>query len=188
MMLREQIKSKKKSADTKMIQPRWDEGIRWRFKLATLQSSDPTVPSQCLLIQICHKAALIWTSCTPSAHQHIHFSRAVRSNPVPQHNGNTCSNKTGSFTPCFHSKLLFGCCNNVVNSSKALTTCSNSPMSQLTAAGTLIKPCEPVLLETMAGKYYYTNASQGKLVLILSCAARQYMFTLRAPLWDKRHS
>lgn len=119
-------------------------------------------------------------SCRPSAHQHIHFSQAVRSNPVLQHNGNACSNKKGSFTPCFHSKLLFDCCNNVVNSSKTLTTCSNSPMSQLTAAGTLIKQCEPALLETIAWKYYYINSSQGKLVFILSCAVRQYIFTLRA--------
>lgn len=53
-----------------------------------------------------------------------------------------------------------------MNSSKALTTGSNSAMSPLTAAGTLIKQSEPVLAENLAGKYYYINASEGKLVFI----------------------
>lgn len=39
-------------------------------------------------------------------------------------------------------------------------------MFQPTAAGTLIKQCEPALLETIAWKYYYMNASPGKLDLI----------------------
>lgn len=59
-------------------------------------------------------------------------------------------------------------------------------MSHLTAAGTLIKQCEPVLLETIAWKYYYINASQGKLVFILSCAVRQYIFTLRVRIRHKK--
>lgn len=53
-------------------------------------------------------------------------------------------------------------------------------MSPLTAAGTLIKQSEPVLPENLTGKYYYINASEGKLVFILSRAVRQYIFTLRA--------
>lgn len=73
-------------------------------------------------------------SCRLPAHQHIHFSQPAYCNIVPQHNGNTCSNKKGSFTPCFHSKLLFDCCNSVVKASKTFTTHSNSWMSPLTAA------------------------------------------------------
>lgn len=73
-------------------------------------------------------------SCRLPAHQHIHFSQPAYCNIVPQHNGNTCSNKKGSFTPCFHSKLLFDCCNSAVKASKTFTTHSNSWMSPLTAA------------------------------------------------------
>lgn len=49
-------------------------------------------------------------------------------------------------------------------------------MSQLTAAGTLIKQCESVVLETIAWKYYYINVSQGKLVFIVRSEA-EYIYT-----------
>lgn len=57
-------------------------------------------------------------------------------------------------------------------------------MSPLTAAGTLVKQSEPVLPGNITGKYYYINGSEGKLVYILSCTVRQYIFTLRVSMFN----
>lgn len=50
-------------------------------------------------------------------------------------------------------------------------------MSPLTAAGTLIKQSEPALPEHGAGKYYYINASEGKLVFVLWRGEAVYVYT-----------